>query len=73
MLADLLITLIIKSRVKRNWAFSNPVSIIRQQLMDYINIYRFLEDPEKAWLKILYKNKEKYQNSLFPEMQGACF
>jgi len=72
MLANLLITLI-KSKVRRNWAFSNLVSIIRQQLMDYINIYRFLEDPEKAWLELLYKNKEKYQNSLFPEMQGACF
>jgi IS4 transposase len=37
MLANLLITLI-KSKVKRKWAFSNLVSIIRQQLMDYINI-----------------------------------
>ncbi len=47
MLANLLVTLI-KSRIKRSWAFSNLVSIIRQQLMNYINIYAFLENPEKA-------------------------
>lgn len=72
MLANLLISLV-KSKIKRNWAFSNMVSIIRQQLMDYINIYNFLEDPEKAWRQIISKNKSKYQNSLFPEMQGAYF
>ncbi len=44
MLATLLITLV-KSKVKRSWAFSNLVSFIRQQLMNYINVYAFLEDP----------------------------
>jgi len=72
MLANLLITLI-KSKVKRRWAFSNLVSIIRQQLMNYINIYNFLEDPEGSWRKIVEKNKIKYQNSLFPELKGAYF
>jgi hypothetical protein len=68
----LLITLV-KSRVKRNWAFSNPVSIIRQQLMNCINIYGFLEDPEGSWRKIIKENKLKYQNPLFPEIEGAYF
>ena len=72
MLANLLITLV-KSMVQRNWAFSNMVSIIRQQLMDYINIYKFLEDPEKSWNAIIAENKSKYQNSLFPELRGAYF
>ena len=72
MLANLLITLI-KSKVKRRWAFSNLVSIIRQQLMNYINIYNFLEDPEGSWRQIVEKNKIKYQNSLFPELKGAYF
>lgn len=65
MLANLLITLL-KSRVKRSWAFSNLVSVIRQQLMNYINVYNFLEDPEKSWLKIIEENKFKYENTLFP-------
>jgi hypothetical protein len=67
MFANLLIMLI-KSRVKRPWAFSNMVSFIRQQLMSYINIYRFLEDPEGSWRELLYEQKTKYQNSLFPDM-----
>lgn len=72
MLANLLITLV-KSKLKRNWAFSNMVSIIRQQLMNYINIYAFLENPEKSWLLLIKEDKDKYQNSLFPEFKGACF
>ena len=66
MLANLLITLV-KSKVKRKWAFSNLVSLVRQQLMNYINIYYFLEDPEGSWREIVKENKWKYQNSLFPQ------
>jgi transposase len=72
MLANLLIALV-RSKVKRPWAFSNMVSLIRQQLMSYINICSFLEDPEGAWRTIINKQKTKYQNSLFPEMTGAYF
>ncbi|NDV96933.1 IS4 family transposase [Dysgonomonas sp. 521] len=72
MLANLLIALV-RSKVKRPWAFSNMVSVIRQQLMSYINIYSFLEDPEGSWRCIINKQKMKYQNSLFPEIQGAYF
>lgn len=72
MLANLLITLV-RSRLKRSWAFSNMVSIIRQQLMNYIDIYCFLEDPEGSWREIIKENRMKYQNSLFPEMEGAYF
>lgn len=72
MLANLLITLV-KIKIKRKWAFSNMVSIIRQQLMNYINIYSFLEDPEGSWREIIKENDTRYQNSLLPEMQRAYF
>jgi hypothetical protein len=72
MLANLLITLV-RSKLKRSWAYSNMVSIIRRQLMNYINIYAFLENPEKSWREVINKNILKYQNSLFPEMEGAYF
>jgi hypothetical protein len=72
LLANLLISLI-RSKVKRSWAYSNMVSVIRQQLMNYINIYAFLEDPEGCWKKIVEQNKAKYENSLFPEKIGAYF
>jgi hypothetical protein len=72
MLANLLITLV-RSQLKRSWAFSNLVSIIRQQLMSYINMYGFLEDPEGSWREIIKDYKMNYQNSLFPELEGAYF
>ena len=72
MLANLLITLV-KSRVKRKWAFSNMVSLIRQQLMNYIDVYSFLEDPEGSWRSIINNRANRYENSLFPELKGAYF
>jgi hypothetical protein len=72
MLANLLITLV-KSRVKRKWAFSNMVSIIRQQLMNYIDVYSYFEDPEGAWLRIIKQREKRYEMSLFPELRGAYF
>jgi transposase len=74
MLANLLLTLI-KSKVKRKWAFSNMVSVVRSNLMNYVNIYRFLENPEGCLQAIMRANAQKYRNepSLFPENQGAYF
>jgi hypothetical protein len=72
MLANLLLT-IVRSKIKHKWAFSNMVSVIRQQLMNYINIFSFLEDPEGCWLAIIQDNRKQYQNSLFHEMEGAYF
>jgi hypothetical protein len=72
MLANLLLTLV-KCKVKHKWAFSNLVSVVRQQLMNYINIYRFLEDPEGSWRELIKENKSNYQNSLFPDYEGAYF
>jgi len=72
MLANLLLTLV-KCQVKHKWAFPNLVSVVRQQLMNYINIYRFLEDPEGSWRELIKENKSNYQNSLFPDYEGACF
>ena len=72
MIANLLLTLV-RSKVKRKWAFSNMVSFIRKQLMNYINVYSFLENPEQSWIAVINERKLKYQNSLFPEIQGAYF
>ena len=65
MIANLLVTLL-KNKIKRKWAFSNLVALIRMHLMDYINIYKFLENPEKSWQEVNEKRKNKYENSLFP-------
>jgi IS4 transposase len=47
LICDLLIK-IIKSIAGRKWSFSNLVSIIRIQLMTYIDRYSFLRKPEHA-------------------------
>jgi transposase len=70
MTANLLVS-IIRSKVKRKWAFSNMVSVVRQMLMSYINIFKFLEDPEGAWNAIINGKERDYQNSLFPQPRGA--
>lgn len=72
MLANLLITLV-KSKVKRSWAFSNMVSLIRNQLMNYVDIYRFLEAPEGCWRKVIDRNENRYENSLFTQHRGLAF
>jgi len=78
MIANLLLT-ILRSRIKKKWAFSNMMSIVRYQLMSYINVYSFFEDPEKAWRKRIAEEFEREkikdsapQRTLFP-LQGACF
>ncbi len=76
MIANLLLT-ILRSKIKKQWAFSNMMSIIRHQLMSYINAYAFFEDPERTWRKRIAEEKERErllknnpQTTLFP-VQGA--
>jgi hypothetical protein len=47
LIADLLIDIILK-QVKRKWAFSNVTSLIRLHLFNYLNLFSFLENPDKA-------------------------
>ena len=51
LIANLLLT-IVKRRVKRKWSFSNMVTMVRHTLMYYIDLYRYLEEPEKSWITI---------------------
>jgi len=41
-----LILLIIQRKAQRKWAYSNMVSVIRYHLMSYINLFKFLKNPE---------------------------
>ena len=55
LVANLLLT-VVNRKVKRRWAFSNLVTAVRQMLMYYVDIFSFLENPERTWEKI---NAEK--------------
>ena len=69
LIANLLVTLV-RKKVNRKWAFSNMVALIRMHLMAYIDIYRFLEEPEKSWEQVYNQRKKRYENSLFPTLGG---
>lgn len=60
LIADLLLQ-IVKRQVKRKWAFSNIVSIVRLHLFNYLNLLSFLENPEKS---IITTTKEDFQLKL---------
>ncbi len=55
---DLLIK-IVKDQLKRKWAFSNISAMIRHHLMNYLNLFEFLNDPEKM------------RNNCSPQSSGA--
>lgn len=48
LVANLLLT-VVQKKVHRKWAFSNMVTAVRQMLMYYVDIFAFLEDPERTW------------------------
>jgi len=50
LIANLLIT-VVQKRLKRCWSFSNLVCFCRIHLFNYIHLLRFLENPERDWLK----------------------
>lgn len=51
-----LIMLVIKRMSERNWAFSNMMSVIRYHLMTYIDLFKFLKDPDAKWEDITTKD-----------------
>lgn len=58
LIADLLLK-IIQKQVKRVWSFANLSSMIRLHLMTYINLWNFLNKPEKMLLATIQIQKEQ--------------
>ncbi|HXJ98282.1 MAG TPA: IS4 family transposase [Gelidibacter sp.] len=44
-----LLLAVIKKKLKRSWAFSNLVSFCKIHLFNFIQLIKFLENPEKDW------------------------
>lgn len=63
--------MIMQKRIRRSWSFSGLATMIRIMLMYYMNIYTFLENPEKDWAKMLEKSKNLHQNRHYLT-KGAC-
>lgn len=51
-----LIMLVIQRKAKKNWAYSNMMSVIRYHLMTYIDLFKFLKNPEAKWEEITTKS-----------------
>ena len=50
-----LIMLVIQRMAMRKWAYSNMVSIIRYHLMNYIDLFKFLKEPDLSYRKLTTK------------------
>ena len=44
-----LIMLVIQRKAIKKWAFSNMMSVIKYHLMTYIDLFKFLKNPEANW------------------------
>jgi len=51
LIADLLLNAV-RKQVKRRWAFSSIVSLVRLHLFNYLNLFSFLEHPERTKISI---------------------
>ena len=58
LIANLLLVILDKS-VKRKWSFSNLASFIRINLINYLHLFRFLENPQKDWSELYEINQLK--------------
>lgn len=63
LIADLLLKLATQG-IKRNWSFSNLSSLIRLHLMNYTDLKKFLNNPEKARITMPVENPN-HQLQLF--------
>lgn len=55
-----LILLVIHTQAERKWAYSNMVSVIRYHLMSYIDLFKFLKNPESDWEHLTTKPPEQF-------------
>ena len=61
---DLLVK-IVKDQSQRKWSFTNISGMIRHHLMNYLNLFDFLNNPEKMEHAIRYSQNNSRQISLF--------
>lgn len=75
LIADLLLK-VIKGGVKRKWSFSGVASIVRQHLMEYINLVGFLQNPEDGIKSLAERSRKHATFDLFSqprEVKGLEF
>jgi hypothetical protein len=63
LIADLILQ-VVRRQIKRKWAFSNIVSIIRLHLFNYLNLFSFLENPERSVILTSIDNRQQLKLNL---------
>ena len=54
-----IIIMVINRKAAKKCAFSNMMSVIKYHLMIYIDLFKFLENPEANWEILNYINQTK--------------
>ncbi|UII25392.1 IS4 family transposase [Fulvivirga maritima] len=54
----LLLMEVVRKQIKKRWAFSNMVSLVRFHLMAYVHLTRFLNNPDLELQKTIYKTNQ---------------
>jgi len=54
-----LLLLVIQLKAERKWAYANLTSVIRFHLMTYINLFKFLKNPDSDWEYLTTKLPEQ--------------
>ena len=65
LIANLLMTLIKSSLTKSKLAFSTMISIVKNQLMYYVNLIKLLNNPIGTWIEQNKKREKNHQLLLF--------
>ncbi|GAB1416882.1 IS4 family transposase [Paludibacter sp.] len=68
LIVNLLLT-VVQKQLKRSWSFSNLVSFCRIHLFNYLHLMRFLENPEKDWIR----NQPSIEQQTLFKQQGLLF
>lgn len=68
LIVNLLLT-VVQKQLKRPWSFYNLVSFCRIHLFNYLHLMRFLENPEKDWLR----NQQNLEQQNLFDRQGLLF
>lgn len=56
-----LLMLVVQRKAERKWAYSNMISVIRYHLMTYIDLFKFLKNPDAKWEAIATKPPNQLQ------------
>jgi hypothetical protein len=62
LIADLLVK-IVKDKGRKKWSYANIASMLRLHLMSYVNLFKFLNNPEKALAN--YSDENRAQLMLY--------